>query len=524
MQPAELDLPFEEWRDYQKETIEEINSAFKQKDAVILQAPTGSGKTAISSALAKMNDWKTYHLTSTKQLQDQILEDFKFTETIKGRSNYECNAFPGMSCDNCIYSALEQRCPIKSECEYIMQRQRALQELVTVHNYKYFLYAYNYTDFWPEADLMVFDEAHNTEQELMNFIGHKFTYDDFHGEFNEKFPGKDEPEIAIERLENGREVLQKEIAELKGRFQKTLDGGSQLSKGVMQTLNMKKRLLSKVDMVLKNYNKKYWVMNYYRPDTRQKDSDWSDAFVEFKPLFVGRYMKNMINSKKVLFMSATIGDKKTFCNSLGLRADQVRYIEVPSTFKKEKRPFIYKPIGNMSKKHYEDSFPKFLAWLDDFIDERIDDKGIIHTVNYKIASDIYDSSDWNVHMIEHIDSDREMALQQFKEADAPSILLSPSMDTGVDFSYDQARWQVIAKFPFPYLGDKQVRKRMEIDGKWYTQQAVNRLVQTYGRGMRHPDDYCETWMIDETFSRVFNRYKSMFPQWFKNAIAMVKEE
>ena len=81
------------------------------------------------------------------------------------------------------------------------------------------------------------------------------------------------------------------------------------------------------------------------------------------------------------------------------------------------------------------------------------------------------------------------------QGEAP-ILLSPTATTGVDFPGDMARWQVIAKFPWPSFGSRIVKRRAAADREWALRTACATLAQTIGRGVRSADDWCETWILD----------------------------
>ena len=70
-------FPFEKPRKHQLETISEIKEAIDNGyKYIVLEAGTGTGKSAIAATLASIFD-STYILTVTKQLQDQYLQDFK---------------------------------------------------------------------------------------------------------------------------------------------------------------------------------------------------------------------------------------------------------------------------------------------------------------------------------------------------------------------------------------------------------------------------------------------------------------
>jgi Rad3-related DNA helicase len=44
------------------------------------------------------------------------------------------------------------------------------------------------------------------------------------------------------------------------------------------------------------------------------------------------------------------------------------------------------------------------------------------------------------------------------------------------------------------------------------------LVQTYGRGMRSADDYCNTYVLDDRFDRFVKVNKGQLPGWFLESI------
>ena len=70
-------FPFQEPRNNQREVIEKIIQSYENgKKYVILNAPTGSGKSAIGLTVARYYTC-SYFLTSQKVLQEQYYKDFK---------------------------------------------------------------------------------------------------------------------------------------------------------------------------------------------------------------------------------------------------------------------------------------------------------------------------------------------------------------------------------------------------------------------------------------------------------------
>ena len=97
------------------------------------------------------------------------------------------------------------------------------------------------------------------------------------------------------------------------------------------------------------------------------------------------------------------------------------------------------------------------------------------------------------------------------------------MDRGVDLPEEECRVVIIAKVPYPDLGDPQVNKRVysSRDGShWYAHKAVSKIIQMSGRGVRSETDFAETFILDEQFRRIYHENIGMFPKWFKEALVM----
>jgi Rad3-related DNA helicase len=68
------------------EIAEAYNSGYKH---VILEAPTGFGKSAVAVAVA-LTMGSSYICTSTKDLQRQYSNDFPYLKLAKGKNNFPC--------------------------------------------------------------------------------------------------------------------------------------------------------------------------------------------------------------------------------------------------------------------------------------------------------------------------------------------------------------------------------------------------------------------------------------------------
>jgi hypothetical protein len=49
-------------------------------------------------------------------------------------------------------------------------------------------------------------------------------------------------------------------------------------------------------------------------------------------------------------------------------------------------------------------------------------------------------------------------------------------------------------------------------------EAIRTLVQMSGRGMRHTDDWCHTWILDNQFKTNLWKSRRFIPAWWQEAI------
>ena len=91
------------------------------------------------------------------------------------------------------------------------------------------------------------------------------------------------------------------------------------------------------------------------------------------------------------------------------------------------------------------------------------------------------------------------------------------MTEGFSLDDDLARFQIIAKIPYPNLGDKQVEAKKDIDQEWYTLQTITAIVQACGRIVRSDTDHGVTYVLDGDFMPLFEKNPEFFPKWFQDA-------
>jgi ATP-dependent DNA helicase DinG len=522
--PASLGFPahFTDWTPGQFATIAQVASHLAQPDApiTILEAPTGVGKSVIAEALIRLlKPQRAVILTGTKQLQEQYASAFApALHNVMGRGNFPCLIDSSKTAADALCT-VGYPCHLKKstgpknfpECPYFAQREQAQVAPEIVTNYPYWLAQANYAHKF-KADLLICDEAHTLEEEVRRFasVGIRKSHIDL-------ALGTGLP--VIHTIGDWKTWAKETLADLKGDYREAQATKASLSSGehkqhraVISLYEACQQLADDADATDDN-----WVI---------EPQSWG---VNLRPVWVSKYMERYVlrHARKVLCMSATILDPEVFSWTLGLPPEKTAFIRVPSRFPKENRPLNYRPVGKVKGgANLAQILPTLVGAVDQILDQHPNERGLIHTVSYEIARAVAQRSRHKARLIGHDSANRSRALTIFKQS-RNSVLISPSMSTGVDLPYDLCRFQVICKLAFPYLGDPQIKKRMKLgpDGQpsplanaWYKWMTACTLVQTYGRGVRAIDDACVSYLLDGNWDWFKHTVKDMLPDWFTEAI------
>jgi ATP-dependent DNA helicase DinG len=224
-------------------------------------------------------------------------------------------------------------------------------------------------------------------------------------------------------------------------------------------------------------------------------------------------------------MSATILNHKAFCKSVGISHDNVKFIKIPSQFPVESRPIYplniaYLNFNNLQLNEVKLAIAKT---IDNLMSIHKNDKGIIHTTSYEQLNFIKDRlSTENSRRLIITDPEiqREEIIEEhtIKAKEKPTVLISPSLNTGLDLKDELSRFQKITKVPYPNKNDRWINAKREKDQEWYYWQTAVRLVQAYGRSVRSKDDWAKTYVLDSAFEYFIRKNIDMLPDWFVDAI------
>jgi Rad3-related DNA helicase len=188
-----------------------------------------------------------------------------------------------------------------------------------------------------------------------------------------------------------------------------------------------------------------------------------------------------------------------------------------SPFPIENRPIMYAPVGSMAQASIDATLPKLAEMVKLLLEQHKGEKGIIHAHTFKIANYIKNNVK-SRRLIIHDSLNREEMIQKHMSSTKDTVLISPSLSEGIDLKDDLSRFQIICKMPYPYLGDKLVKKRMNKNKHWYPYQTAKTIVQSVGRSIRNETDHAVTYILDENWDYFYKQNSNLFPDSFRKAI------
>lgn len=526
-------FPLEKVREIQKLVLEEVDKAFDSgKKFVIVQAPVGSGKSAVAMTFGRK--YKDSHiLTPQKSLQNQYYEDFpEDTVLMKGRNAYPCTRSknrkiylkviadikkgqvkqPGIGEDNCATAPCRDSETIfklctesQGTCPYNAAIEVAQEHHTVIHNVHSFIFQTNFSGKFEKRELLVVDECHLLEGIIREFITKKFTVK---GEVKAtETPAESDVDKWCDFFESDRFLPEVTAAE---KAMKEVD---------KEYVTERDRYLERIQSFR---DKKEYYGNAFtikRTPNMVGDRCTSTAF-EFIPHSVGAAPSRLIFEfgEHVLLMSGTIYDKNMYCKSIGINPDDAYFISVPSSFPLKGRPIYLKPEYQVdtSFANWDDNFQEMVGKINKILKIFHDAKGLIHVPSYQAAEDIASWLPAN-RVIWHDKTNFQQKLEEFYSSKEPKVFLSPVCQQGVDFKYDRARFQIVIRVPYLNTSDEFVNYKVKNGFNWYNYQALLTFGQQVGRVNRAEDDFGATFLMDSRFNKFIANNASKLPKWLKDS-------
>jgi Rad3-related DNA helicase len=521
--PVEFGLPvkFTDWRQSQFEVVNWIVDTPSR--FVMVCAPTGAGKSLMYMAAALLSGKRTVCLTSTKGLQDQLNRDFDtISADIRGMQNYRCDmaahfGFPNHTKVADAPCQSGARCSMMGGgCGYFDQYRRAQKADIVVTNYQCWMHDQlkkQTLKFEKPVDMLVLDEAHDAVSELSSFLATEMERKeclslgiDWPLSGYSQGEWQDWAKYWKSKLEDRREELEEKVRD---------GGGSGAGMSILHEIRETKKLERKLDRVAGMQDD--WVI-----EESERHGDTMKA-VKFDPLWPRHYREQLFRGvPKVVLVSATVRPKTA--ELLGIPESELAFTEYKSSFPIPNRPVIHVPTVRMNYKNEadDDVMMWWLRKMDLLIAAREDRKGVIHTVSYKRARFLLDNSQHAHRMIVHGSDNRAEAIERFRKAGPGMVLVSPSVDTGYDFKYSEAEYQIIGKLPFPDTRGAVMKARTGEDRDYGMYLTAQILQQMTGRVCRAEDDRGETLVVDDNISWFVYRYKHFLNRWWVDSFRVQK--
>lgn len=509
------------------------------KKFILLNMPTGSGKSYLIAGMFAnwyrnfiTKDAKFDILTESKILQDQYANDFDYISIYKGKSNYYCNPY-GCQCD-----IAKEQCKDKkpscynTTCPYDVARNKWINSSIGLTNFHLFnalsLYQKDIIDS-RNSNVLIIDEAHLYEENFSNYLSFNISAKILKNcgfESGEIIHLDDRYISKIKTVENFMKFISEKLSNDLERKKIIFESK------VEHTKNKEKiTLLGYINRINHKLESINHIMDSYKNDSENIVLDlnidkfekmYSGVELNIQCIWINEYISDIWKKyDHVIFMSATILEKNIFSFINGIDENLTSYYDVPSPFDIKNRKIYYMKIGKMNYNSKTETFQKMIPWINKILEKYKDKKGIIHTTNYEIAEWIKENIQ-NSRLLFHNNKDRNEILERHLNTSDPTVLVSPSMMTGVDLANNLSRFQIILKVPYPNLSSNKIKNRQKSKPEYYTLKTLNDIIQAYGRSVRNINDYADTYILDENFSDLLKYNSHMMPKYFIDAIKNLK--
>ncbi|EJC6857989.1 ATP-dependent DNA helicase [Vibrio parahaemolyticus] len=598
-------IPGFQARQPQIDMAEAVSSAIKEQSQLVVEAGTGTGKTFAYLVPALLSGKKVIISTGSKNLQEQLyhrdlplmvnaLGFYGQVALLKGRSNYlcldrlsrqmveshtnesdptlltqlvkvrswssetktgdlgDCEDLPEDSMiiptitstnDNC----LGKECPSYTDCFVLKARKRAMDSDIVVVNHHLFLadLAIKETGFGeliPEADVFIFDEAHQLPDIASEYFGQSVSSRQIHDlakdiEIAYRTEAKDMRQlqkVGDKLLKsamdmrivlgepgfrgNWREAMQSEsikceLVRLTDSLDLAIDvlklalGRSQLLDTAFERANLIKGRIDRVcDVDITGYS--YWY-----------DTSPRHFTLHITPLSVADKFHEQIEIKQGawIFTSATLavsGDFKHFTDRLGLKPKQQFSLPSPFDYEKQARLCVPRYLPEPNSPGLADKLVRMLAPVIEENDGRCFFLCTSHSMMRELGEKFREVLDLPVLM--QGEMSKQKTLAEFMELGNALLVATGAFWEGIDVRGDALSCVIIDKLPFTAPDDPLLKARIEDcrlrGGEPFAEvqipDAVITLKQGVGRLIRDQKDHgaliiCDNRLVTRDYGGTF---------------------
>lgn len=274
---------------------------------------------------------------------------------------------------------------------------------------------------------------------------------------------------------------------------------------------------------IKNSGLEYLILevNITDQETRNRDFLFNCAKEDY---LCSEYL--LKHAKNKIMLSATVGGQSAFDENIGTRYTKQSYssmFSIPSTFDFSKSPILYSGQYCLNYSNKTTVYPiiQYLSYK--IINSKPNQRGIIHTGSYENARMFYNNADKEMKkrlLLYGNPKQKAEIIEKFKDM-SNGILVGPTLTEGIDLGDDYCRFIIILKVPYPNLTSKIVKKKLELFPHWYDSTTSNIIIQGIGRGVRNEHDYCQTFILDGNFCRLYNKTINQYPDFIKSRLQSI---
>ncbi len=547
-----IEFPAPSFRGNQQQALEEIRRAFAAGNrAVLVRAPTGSGKSLLARAIAgsartaeaadPAQATGAYYTTPQVSQLDDVAEDELLADlqVIRGKSNYSC-ILPGEETTPVDRAPCARErgydCSVQHRCPYYSARAIASNRPIAAMTLAYFMQTAG-SEVFRKRDVVVIDEAHGLAEWAEMYATIELGPRTVPVWEQLRVPDVTDATGSLERTARF-------VEQLRGICERAKDDllvKEELTPEEAARRDRLQELRSELGWFLEAYrdpeSPTTWVVDQEpggKPgagsDDGATESSTEDGAsgpggpIAIKPLDPARYLRHTVwdRGNRFALLSATILDKASFCRGVGLDPADVALVDVGHTFPVENRPLFDVTQGKMTYDHRDETLPKIARVLVRLMAHHPDEKGLVHCHSYGIQQCLAEqlrAFGVGDRIVVHKRSDRDEQLEQWKATDRPKLFLSVKMEEALDLKGELCRWQLLCKAPYLNTNDSRVARRLE-EGQWswYRRMALQTVIQACGRVVRSPDDHGATYLADSSLLELFDRTASATPPWFAEQI------
>jgi Rad3-related DNA helicase len=501
-------FPLPSFRPGQREALLAAAKALTEGHSVQLEAPVGSGKSPLAVALGR---WAGGAIITTplNSLVDQYERDFrghKEVAVIKGRENYACDRTGGSAATApCTYNAKARK---ECKCPFTKAKNAALDRPIVVTSM-----AMAMTAPWlPDKPLVIVDEAHNLEGGVARQVSLEFREEDL----DLPRPGATMEEHLAwlpQALTIARDKVEAMEDEIDATYKAASDhdGLVWVPPDLLKGKDHWRGIVNRIAELLldRKTTAEEWVV-------QERTAPGGARRVAYQPVTGTRFVRSKLLAKGRLAVLLTATPPTAHEVGLG---EGVQRVVMPMRWPKQRRPVVLDFRGNMAKNSRDLAIPEVAKG----IVQHASGKTIVHAHAYAVARAL--SGQLDLMGVKHVlqdPEDREASLARWMRG-LEEVFISVRMNEGLDLRDELCRTQILAKMPWPDLGDPWVKARIASMGDgWMHREVARSITQAYGRAIRSEQDWANFVVLDQGFEGFYKRDKDLFPGWFREAVGLPK--